>query len=67
MTEEKKQPEASKAGKPQRNKPVMVWFSEPVKTAITDLAVKNDRPIIREIERAVKAWLAQHGCLPEGE
>ncbi len=48
-----------------KDKPVQVWFTEPVKNAMRALADKNARPLTREIEQAILAWLAKHGMMPE--
>ena len=60
-------PSPKKPKKNRKGRPVMVWFPDPIKKAMTELADKNDRPLTREIDRAIRAWLTQHGCLPEGE
>ncbi len=66
-TKAAKRPSLPRPGraKNRSGKPTTLYFSDDLKGALQGLAKKHDRPMAREIERALRAWLYLHDALPE--
>ncbi len=67
MSSDRKKPAAKPPAK-RKNRagiPTMLYFDPILKTPLQALAEKHDRPMAREIERALRAWLYLHDVLPK--
>jgi hypothetical protein len=43
---------------------LMIYIDHKLKTAIQELATENSRPMVKEINRALKFWLEKHHGKP---
>jgi hypothetical protein len=44
----------------------VLWLEPPIRERMQLMASRADRPLTKEVERAIKLWLYLHGELPEG-
>lgn len=45
---------------------LLIYIDPELKTAIQELATENSRPMVKEIDRALRFWLEKHRGKPSG-